>query len=61
MIARIQGFLRAVRAEMRKVTWSSRSEIIRSTIIVLVTIVVFSAIIGGLDVLFLEILKVFVG
>lgn len=59
MFKKVGGFLKAVSAEMRKVTWPSRSEIIRSTLIVLITIIIFAAVIGGIDVLFLQILNIF--
>lgn len=59
MFKKIGNFVTAVRTEMRKVSWPSRSEIIRSTLIVLITVIVFAAVIGGIDVLFLQILKVF--
>ncbi|TET29111.1 preprotein translocase subunit SecE [Candidatus Aerophobetes bacterium] len=59
MFKKVGGFLKAVSAEMRKVTWPSRPEIIRSTLIVLITIIIFAAVIGGIDVLFLQILNIF--
>ncbi|MBA7708689.1 Protein translocase subunit SecE [subsurface metagenome] len=59
MFKKVGGFLKAVSAEMRKVSWPSRSEIIRSTLIVLITIIIFAAVIGGIDVLFLQILNIF--
>ena len=36
-------------SELRKVTWPSREDVVRSTIVVLVWIVVSSLILGGLD------------
>jgi preprotein translocase subunit SecE len=59
MFKKAGSFLKTVSTEMGKVSWPSRSEIIRSTLIVLITIIVFAAVIGGIDVLFLQILKVF--
>lgn len=59
MFKKVGGFLKAVSAEMRKVSWPSQSEIIRSTLIVLITIIIFAAVIGGIDVLFLQILNIF--
>ena len=62
MTNKIRGFLQAVRGEMKKVTWPTRPEIVRSTIIVLVTIVIFAAVIGVMDtVLYQLIMRVFVG
>ncbi len=42
-------FLREVRAELRKVAWPTRSETINYSIVVLVTIVVLTSLIAGLD------------
>ena len=53
MTNKIGGFLHSVRSEAKKVSWPSRAEIVRSTIIVIVTITVFAIIIGGIDIFFL--------
>ncbi|MCH7787990.1 MAG: preprotein translocase subunit SecE [Acidobacteria bacterium] len=45
-------FAREVRSELRKVAWPTRSETIHYSIIVLVTIVVLTTFIAGLDWLF---------
>jgi preprotein translocase subunit SecE len=45
-------YLREVREEMRKVAWPKWPEVRRYSIIVLATVVVFTAYIGGLDALF---------
>jgi preprotein translocase subunit SecE len=45
-------FLREVRAELRKVAWPSRPEVVRYSIIVLVTVVALTAFIAGLDFVF---------
>lgn len=58
---KIVNFLRSVRLETKKVTWPSRAEIARSTIIVIVAIVIFAAIIGGIDIFFLQLLRFLVG
>jgi preprotein translocase subunit SecE len=42
-------YLREVRDEMRKVAWPTRPEVVRYSIIVTATIVVYTAFIGGLD------------
>jgi preprotein translocase subunit SecE len=47
-------FVREVRAEMRKVTWPTRQEVIRLSLIVLVTLIVFTAAVFLLDTLFAE-------
>jgi preprotein translocase subunit SecE len=42
-------FVKEVRGELRKVAWPTRQETIRYTIIVLVTVIVLTALIAGLD------------
>ena len=37
---------------MRKVAWPKRDEVIRYSIVVIITVVVYAAMIGGLDALF---------
>jgi len=45
-------YLREVRDEMRKVAWPKRPEVTRYSIIVIVTVVVYTALVGGLDYVF---------
>jgi preprotein translocase subunit SecE len=45
-------YLREVREEMRKVAWPKWPEIRRYSIIVLITVVVVTAFVGGFDALF---------
>ena len=42
-------YLREVRDEMRKVAWPTRPEVVRYSIIVTATVVVYTAFIGGAD------------
>lgn len=44
-------YFKDVRSELKKVVWPSRSQLIASTIIVIVTVLFFSLYIGGLDAL----------
>jgi preprotein translocase subunit SecE len=45
-------YLREVRDEMRKVAWPQRPEVRRYSIIVVVTVVIYTAMVGGLDYVF---------
>lgn len=47
-------FLREVRAELRKVVWPTRSETINYSLIVLVTLIFFTALIFAVDWVFSE-------
>ncbi len=42
-------YLREVRDEMRKVAWPTRPEVVRYSTIVTVTVIVYTAFVGGLD------------
>jgi preprotein translocase subunit SecE len=45
-------YIGEVRDEMRKVAWPKRDEVIRYSIVVIITVVVYASMIGGLDALF---------
>jgi preprotein translocase subunit SecE len=45
----VRQFLREVRSELRKVAWPTRPEVVNSTIIVLVAVVVMTTLIFGMD------------
>ena len=45
-------FSREVRSELRKVAWPSRSETKNYTVVVIITIVVVTAVVAGLDWIF---------
>lgn len=45
-------FLKEVRQELKKVLWPTRKELVTYTIVVLVTVVVLTSYVFGLDVLF---------
>ena len=49
MIKRVSGFLQEVRAEMQKVTWPTRDELMGSTAVVLMTMLILSTFIGISD------------
>jgi preprotein translocase subunit SecE len=48
-IPRFADFLIAVEAEMNKVSWPSRTELIRSSMVVIVTILLLSIVLGVFD------------
>ena len=45
-------FLREVVAELRKVIWPSRKQMITYTVVVIVFLIIMVALVSGLDVLF---------
>ncbi len=50
--ARIVAWFRSVKAEMKKIVWESPKAVMSNTIMVIVALVVFAAVIGVLDVIF---------
>ncbi len=48
-------FLREVTAELKKVTWPTREETVKLTVVVIIISILVGAFIGGLDSLFLKI------
>lgn len=51
MIGKITKFLGEVKIEFKKVTWSTREELIGSTAVVIVTILLLSLFVGIVDAL----------
>ena len=45
-------FVREVRAELKKVAWPTRAEVVTSTIVVLMAVIVMTLLIFGLDYVF---------
>lgn len=54
-------YFRETTAELRKVSWPSREEATRLTILVLVVLAVMSALLGVLDALFTEFIAIILG
>ncbi len=50
-------FLNEVRAELKKVTWPTKDELVGSTIIVCILVVIFSLILGGMDAAFSTLIR----
>ena len=54
LAARIGKFFREYKAELKKVTWPSKKDTLRNTVVVAVSVVVVGVVIGLLDVAFTE-------
>jgi preprotein translocase subunit SecE len=61
MFAKIKQFLKEVRSELTKVTWTTREELIYSTIIVIVVSVVLAIFIGVVDMVLSSLANVLLG
>ena len=48
----VRQYLREVRDELRKVAWPTRPEVRRYSIVVIITVVVYTALVGGCDYVF---------
>lgn len=57
MVIKVQKFLSEVRAEMQKVTWPTRQDLIGSTSVVLMTMLILSTFIGVCDFVFSNLLS----
>jgi len=57
---KVNVFFKEVWVELRRVSWLSRKDVIRYTLIVLAVTIIVSAFLGGLDYIFTEIIKKFV-
>ena len=57
----VRQYLREVRDEMRKVAWPKRPEVTRYSIIVVVTVVIYTALVGGFDNVFSQFSEWFYG
>ena len=57
---KIAKFLRDVVHELRRVTWPTRKALLTYTLVVLVTILIFGAILGLYDFIFLQLVELLV-
>ena len=55
-----QTFFKEVYVELRKVSWMSRKEVLKYTLIVLLVTLIVAAFLGGLDYLFSSLIKKFI-
>ncbi len=46
-----KGFIKGVKAELKKVVWPTKKQLVNSTLLVLVLVIALSAIILGFDVI----------
>jgi preprotein translocase subunit SecE len=52
IIQKVNNFFKDVYAELKKVSWLSRNDVVRYTLIVLAVTIIVSAFLGGLDFIF---------
>jgi preprotein translocase subunit SecE len=60
LVSKLIRFLKEVKLEIKKVNWPTRENVIRYTLIIIVSSLIIAAFLGGLDVVFTSILNKFV-
>lgn len=58
---KIATFVSEVKAEIKKISWPTRDELVGTTVIVCIIVLVFSLILGFMDALFSALLKRLIG
>jgi preprotein translocase subunit SecE len=56
-VTRVREFVQEVLAEFRKVTWPTRSELVNSTVVVIVVTVVLAFFLGGVDIVLARVVE----
>ena len=51
VLKKVTGFLSEAKAELKKVSWPSRSELMNSTLVVIVSVIILAVYIGAVDVI----------
>jgi preprotein translocase subunit SecE len=57
IVARIREFVQEVLVEFRKVTWPSRTELVNSTVVVIVVTVVLALFLGVVDIVLARVVE----
>jgi preprotein translocase subunit SecE len=60
-ITGLKGFVNEVKVELSKCTWPTRPELMGSTLVVIVSVLLLSAFVGLSDYVLLNLLKLIVG
>jgi preprotein translocase subunit SecE len=59
-IAGVKAFVEDVRNELKKCSWPTRAELLESTVVVIVSVLIVGVFVGASDVVLLALLKVVV-
>lgn len=54
---KIAQYFRDVKAEMKKVSWPGRDQVLASTVVVIVVVVFLTLLVGLLDIIFVQLVK----
>ncbi|MBP8718672.1 MAG: preprotein translocase subunit SecE [Candidatus Atribacteria bacterium] len=58
LFQKVINFIREARAELKKVTWPNRKQLISSTIVVMITIIMVAIFLGVVDLVFSRIVTI---
>jgi preprotein translocase subunit SecE len=61
IVAKFTKFLKEVKIEMKKVSWSTRRELIDSTIVVILAVLMLAVFIGICDFLISKFIRIIIG
>ena len=59
-LGKVKKFLRGVKSELKKVNWPNKSQLISYTMVVIVTVVLVTAFIGAVDLVFSNLIRTFI-
>ncbi len=54
---KIPKYLKDVRVELKKVTWPQKDQIVTSTFVVIIVVIILTVFVGILDLIFIQLLK----
>ena len=57
---KIKNYFRGVKAELKKVSWPTKKELLNYTVVVIITCAIMTLIVWGLDVLFQQLINLIV-
>ena len=60
LIKRIKAFLTDVKGELKKVTWPTQSDVIKTTLAVVISSVIFGIYLAMVDILFKNAIEIFI-
>jgi len=60
MANKLANFIKEVKQELKKVSWSTREELIASTAVVLTTVAIMAVFIGTCDLIFSRIINILI-
>lgn len=58
LFPKVINFIREARAELKKVTWPNRKQLISSTIVVMITVIIVAIFLGVVDLVFSRIVAI---